>query len=661
MGRDHPVSKPTAEQIRAQLDRILASKLFTLSNRLKAFLTFIVEAELEGQADRLKEFTLGIEVFGKDETFDPSIDSIVRVEASRLRSKLREYYGTDGRGDPVRIEVPKGHYVPVFRLIRRDQAPTDNNSRPVTGAPDSRAPGSSRVLQTAVLGISITALVYLLVTNFFVSKDPIAPVQMAVDESIAVLPFVSMSSGENDGYFADGLTEEILSSLARLPELRVTARTSSFFFKGKNLPVPEIAARLGVAHVVEGSVRRDGERLRIAAQLIRASDGTHLWSQTFEPMSNDIFEVQQEIAEKIAEVLGVVLDDAARDAMHGAGINDVEAFIAYQKGQEAFAGAHQGMNMSDALAIANVYFDSALDAAPGLTSARLMRADLRGHLLFEVAAGIRDEHYPGEQAETLAALQEEYQLAVQFSPVGNQRDILDLERVLFSNQWNTLPAKIGKAMQSSGCSQVNWTNAFISPFGWAAQLKVVFEGSIACDPLDSITAFHLAMALIWSGDSDAALRFLAGAEDRGLSHLFLDDARFWALLATGQVDDPLTIGPGAEQGNMPYNRQILRQALSGDAAVARQLADLYWAGSSANDFSSLVIAAVIGDREKANEVAARIDAFPGSAVVLSSAIFTCLCGAPFDLDATPNFRLRVEEARLSWPPLTRIDYPAKTW
>ena len=101
-------------------------------------------------------------------------------------------------------------------------------------------------------------------------------------ESVAVLPFNSMSSGEDDGYFADGLTEEILNSLAALPELLVTARTSSFHFKGKNLPVQEIAATLGVDHIVEGSVRRSGERVRITAQLVRADDGFHLWSDTYD-------------------------------------------------------------------------------------------------------------------------------------------------------------------------------------------------------------------------------------------------------------------------------------------------------------------------------------------------------------------------------------------
>jgi hypothetical protein len=374
-----------------------------------------------------------------------------------------------------------------------------------------------------------------------------------------------------------------------------------------------------------------------------------------------VFGVQEEIAERIAEVLGIALDDEEREVMHSAGMHDVDAFIAYQKGQEAFLKAHQGMSMSEALALANAHFDVALEAAPGLTTARLMKADLRGHILFEIIADLRDEKYAGELAETLESLREEYRLAVELSPAGNQRHILDLERTLFSDDWGTLPARIGKAMQSGGCAQVNWSNAFIAPFGWAGQLSSRFREAVTCNPFDTFASFHLALSLIWSGDPDAALRVIAEAESKGLSHPFLDDGRFWALLSTGRVDDPATRGPGATGGNMPYDRQILREALAGDAAIARQMAEDYWAGPDTNDFSSLVVAAVIGDRARANESAARIDAYPGSVVVLSSAIFTCLCGAPFDLDATPNYQTRIDEAGLSWPPVTRIAYPTKTW
>ncbi|MEE8528383.1 MAG: adenylyl cyclase, partial [Gammaproteobacteria bacterium] len=167
---------------------------------------------------------------------------------------------------------------------------------------------TGRKLDFVIIGLLAVTLGYFAYDKFVLDPGRDAAGDNAITtpvlKSIAVLPFVPMSSGEDDGYFADGLTEEILNVLTQLPELQVTARTSSFFFKGQNIPVPEIAARLNVAHIVEGSVRRDSERVRITAQLIRASDGFHVWSQTYNRTLDDVFAVQEDIAENIAEALG---------------------------------------------------------------------------------------------------------------------------------------------------------------------------------------------------------------------------------------------------------------------------------------------------------------------------------------------------------------------
>lgn len=658
MARRNSAPRPTDAEVRAQCDRILASKLFALSNRLKALLDFIVTAELEGRTDKLKEITLGVEVFDRDESFDPNIDSIVRVEVGRLRSKLREYYGSDGKLDPIRIDVPKGHYVPTFDFIEgnRDSVAVRND----VGRSRLIAPISDRRLIFVTIGLMAALILYFGVRDNVPEPDLPIPADGVNLKSVAVLPFLSLSSGEDDGYFADGLTEEILNSLAQLPELQVTARTSSFFFKGQNLLVPDVASRLGVAHVVEGSVRRDGDRLRIAAQLIRASDDVHLWSRTYNRERDDVFAIQEDIAESIAEVLGVVLDDSARERMHSAGIHDVEAFIAYQKGRETFIKAHQGMAISEALAVANAHFDSALEEAPGLTVARLMKADLRGHIIFEIAAGIRGESYTGEIRETLAALREEYRLAVESSPAGNQRNLLDLERTLFSGDWTGLPFRIQKAMQPGQCPQMNWT-ALIAYLGWAEQVVAKLREAITCDPLETSASYQLAWSLIWLGEPESALQVVTEAYDKGLSHASLNDARYWALLALGRTKDVNSVRLDTEESRMTYDRRILQEALTGELAVARRMANDYWAGGDTDELSSMLIAAVIGDRATANDAAARIDASPGSAVTLSTAVFICFCGTPFDLDATPSFKARIEEAGFPWPPPKRIDYPAKTW
>jgi adenylate cyclase len=131
------------------------------------------------------------------------------------------------------------------------------------------------------------------------------------EDSIAVLPFVDMSRNKDQEYFSDGISEELLNLLAKIPALRVAARTSSFSFKGKEVEIPEIARQLHVAHVLEGSVRKSGDTVRITAQLIHASDGYHLWSQTYDRKLDDIFAIQDEIAADVVKQLKVTLLGAA--------------------------------------------------------------------------------------------------------------------------------------------------------------------------------------------------------------------------------------------------------------------------------------------------------------------------------------------------------------
>jgi len=154
----------------------------------------------------------------------------------------------------------------------------------------------------------------------------------ALDRSIAVLPFVNMSSDQEQEWFADGLTEEILNSLARTPDLLVASRTSSFQYKGRNEDISDIAAALGVAHVLEGSVRRGGDRLRVTAQLIRASDGFHLWSETFDREPKDVIAIQENVAIEIAKALETAMDPDALKRMVSAGTASVAAYEAYLEG-----------------------------------------------------------------------------------------------------------------------------------------------------------------------------------------------------------------------------------------------------------------------------------------------------------------------------------------
>ena len=198
---------------------------------------------------------------------------------------------------------------------------------------DSITHSTGRRLNTVIIVALVFALGYFIWERQGLVEPGVATVESgAVDKSIAVLPFVNMSSDEEQEWFADGLTEEILNALARTPDLLVASRTSSFQFKGQNTDISEIAKTLGVAHVLEGSVRRGGERLRVTAQLIRASDGFHLWSETFDRKPEDVIAIQEDVAFEIANALETAMDPEALKQMVSAGTASVAAYEAYLEG-----------------------------------------------------------------------------------------------------------------------------------------------------------------------------------------------------------------------------------------------------------------------------------------------------------------------------------------
>ena len=152
---------------------------------------------------------------------------------------------------------------------------------------------------------------------------------------MAVLPFTDLSQARDQEYLGDGLAEEILNQLAQVPALRLVGRTSSFSFKGKNEDLSTIGAKLGVAHLLEGSVRKDGDQLRITAQLVRASDASHLWSKTYPRELRDVFTVQDEIARDVAQALSVKLDAVTLNRAQG-GTTNIDAYERYLRWRQLY-------------------------------------------------------------------------------------------------------------------------------------------------------------------------------------------------------------------------------------------------------------------------------------------------------------------------------------
>jgi TolB-like protein len=181
------------------------------------------------------------------------------------------------------------------------------NRQPIAG----NKPNATKKLLIASVILLCIALGYIAYQNFSSHNQRIADTESSADKSIAVLPFVNMSTDKDQEYFSDGLSEELLNLLAKIPDLKVIARTSSFSFKGKNEDLRTIGEKLGVAHILEGSVRKDGDQMRITAQLIRVADGTHLWSETYDRKLEGIFKVQDEISAAVVNQLKLKLLNTA--------------------------------------------------------------------------------------------------------------------------------------------------------------------------------------------------------------------------------------------------------------------------------------------------------------------------------------------------------------
>jgi len=232
----NPLDAVPATVVSEQLARIVNNPKFISSPRLCRFLTHIVNRTIHGDLDSLKEFSIAVEVFDRTSEYDPNIDAIVRVEARRLRAKLKEYYEGLGRNDAVLIGLRPGSYVPIFRWL------------------DPQLQNETQEIGTTI---------------------------RTGAASVAVLPFVNMSPDPEQDYFCDGITEEIANLLTHVPGLKVIARSSAFQFRGMSVDVREVGPRLGADLVIEGSVRKAGSRLRITAQANETESGHYVWSETF--------------------------------------------------------------------------------------------------------------------------------------------------------------------------------------------------------------------------------------------------------------------------------------------------------------------------------------------------------------------------------------------
>jgi TolB-like protein len=455
-------SESDQKAIREQLVRILNSGPFHQSQRRQRFLEYLVNETLAGRGERLKAYNVALEVFERPETFDPITDPLVRIEAARLREKLREYYGTDGQDDLIHIDLPKGTYTPQIEFRHEDGSRIPRQKVPPTQAVSSTVP------------------------------------------SIAVLAFDDLSANRKLGYLGDGVAEDIIAALSRFPDLAVVARTSSFAYKGKAVDIRQVGNELGVDYVVEGSVRKDGDKIRIVSQLIDTKNGEHLWAERFDRTGTNPWALQDEVTGMIVSAItgetGALKQAEYRQAW-ARGTTTLEEYDYYLRGHEQYVKyTKEGVERSGEI------WREGLAKFP---SSPLLKVKLGWHHMMRVMIFCGDD------------------------PPSDVRKAGELTRHVLANEHLSLQV----------ARLANWLMSYVlvreRDFDGALSAA---DRAIALAPYDTFMLSRLTMVLVQVGRPELALQWAdqAAARDPALGW-FYNYGRGWAHLVLGRFGDAVDV------------------------------------------------------------------------------------------------------------------------
>jgi adenylate cyclase len=474
-----------ASEVRAQLNRILQSRLFRNSERLQRFLKFAVECALEGTVDQLKESVLGRTVFDRGSEYDPRTDSIVRVESQRLRKRLREYYEVEGRGDPVSIVFQPGSYVPAFaHLTIADGRAREGRG----GSPETRLPNP---------------------------------------QTVAVLPLSNQSTDPEQEYFCDGITDDIIYALSCIPGLNMIGHTSVFALKGAAQDAREIGARLGAGTVVDGSVRKSGNRLKIFAEMLDTASGEVRWAGTYDRTLDEVFKVQEEIAQAVARGVRMTLAPQVSGRLIR-GAPSMDAYLLYLQGRYAW-----NRMSADGYRTAAEIFERAISLFPLYAAPYAGLADAYSYLALWGYARPR-EVFPKAQGSALQALRLDSLLPHAYSSLAGTTAFYEWkwkEGADIARRAIELEPSYAFGQQIYGCC--------LLALGEMNEARGCFERAVALDPLSARVHRMLGWAFYLQRRPSDAEKWLQAAllldgeqlQTRYLlAHVYLSQGRFAAAM-----------------------------------------------------------------------------------------------------------------------------------
>jgi TolB-like protein/Tfp pilus assembly protein PilF len=409
------------------------------------------------------------------------------------------------------------------------------------GAGESIAPQTARRMDRALIVVLLLALGYFAVDKFVLGPSRLAsgagtavstpggtPMAAGADaaasgamsagqagskpadsKSIAVLAFADLSQAKDQEYFSDGVAEEILNALAKVEDLKVAGRTSSFYFKGRNEALAAIGSTLGVAHVLEGSVRKQGDRLRISAKLLRVGDGVELWSETFDGTDGDIFALQESIARQVASQLKVALNAGQRDRLVDAGTTNPVAYALYLRATDVFNRRASGELLS---AIALV--DEAIQLDPGFARAYSRMAALYA---------LKPEYLGSDLDDSLGTAEKLARQALELQPAFSEPHavmgyISHLQRRFLSAR-----AEFEQALAIDPDDPLSnfWFSVTLVTGGYLTTGAEQLDRTLAIDPLLPNALHHRGRLMEWMGDLEGARRLLERARSVGAQNIGL--------------------------------------------------------------------------------------------------------------------------------------------
>jgi TolB-like protein/tetratricopeptide (TPR) repeat protein len=448
----------------------------------------------------------------------------ILLAANRVDEAIAELLAEKQWGDsPDLAYVTSLHYDPWFAQLRKD---------PRVQALIERCEAS----RDQQLGRSRTPTVS--VTAATAGAD---------DKSVAVLAFANLSDDKANEYFSDGISEELLNVLAKVQGLKVTARTSAFHFKGKDTPIPEIARQLGVAYVIEGSVRKAGDKVRITAQLIKAVDGFHVWSDTFTRDLKDVFAVQDEIAGIIAKQLSLKL--GVKSNATKATVNPL-AYELYLHGRQAWnQRTVEGYNLAEAK------FAQAIELDPNFAAAYVGRADAWQLREYDQR---RVGRWAQRGSDVLRRIQVEIEHALSLDP--NLAEAHASLALNFDHMWDGMAAEreLRRAIELNPnyATGFHWLGFFLWSQGWVDEARVALRRAVDLDPFSIAITSAYSLLLLDMGSPAEALAVAERAIALQPDSVRAIISKAAALLNLGRKSDALPLARKLAEGG--YNLQSSR-------------------------------------------------------------------------------------------------------